>query len=156
MVFGFDSSGERLVISDGDGQLLIWSMARGRAERRLRVHDKDAIHTMLRDDTIVSLGVERSGTATPRQVLRVLALDSPSSTPVLLMGSNAATAPQVRSLETSPAGAGVLAAAADGRVLSFWGTRIRRSRVHSDPTDERLSAVDTGLGGVPASIIEIV
>jgi TIR domain len=117
--FNFDARGERLVISDSDGNLLVWSIAQGSAQRRLRVHDSAATHTMLRDNTILSLGNARADAAAPHQVLRVVELDAPSSTPVSLMGSNAAAKPQVRSLETSPAGARVLATASDGRVLSF-------------------------------------
>lgn|GEM_PF-6619249 len=118
--FSFDMNGERLVISDGDGNLVVWSLAQqGHAERRFRVHNSIATHTLLRNDTIVSLGDERAGAAAPRQVLRVVKLDSPSSMPVPLMGSNVGAKPQVRSLETSPAGARILAAASDGRALSF-------------------------------------
>lgn len=117
--FGFDQTGERLVILDGDGQLLIWSVAEGRALRRVRIHAQSNASALLPDDTLLSLGSERLHAGDWQQVLRVVQLDSPLNAPVRLMGSDATAEPRVRSLETSPAGDHVLAAASGGHVLSF-------------------------------------
>jgi WD40 repeat protein len=114
-LFQFDKRGERVVIS-GDGVLLVWSVTAGRVQRRLQLPSSSAL---LRDDTVVSLSDERKSADGVRPVLRRLDIDSPSNAPVSLMGSQVALEPQVRSLESSPRGPSVLAAASDKGVVSF-------------------------------------
>jgi WD40 repeat protein len=114
-VFQFDARGDRLVIS-GPRSLVVWSVASGRAERRLSAAGQFA---GMHGDVVVWLDEKNVGGAQAGQAFRMFALDAPARLPVSLMGSDAASGPKVRALEASPRGASVLAAVADGRVLRF-------------------------------------
>lgn len=103
-LFAFDANGERLVILDGDGQAIVWSIASGRAERRVRRHGSNVDAVSLHGERIISLGSERPLSGDARSVLRQVPLDAPRSLPIALMGSNAAKPPQGRSLESAPTG----------------------------------------------------
>nr|WP_246237919.1 toll/interleukin-1 receptor domain-containing protein [Pseudomonas akapageensis] len=134
-VLAFDKTGERLAVSDAKGNLVIWSMMQGHAQRRLRVHEGGATNIILRDNTIVSLGDDRSG-----QVLRVLSLDPPSSMPVQ----------QVHSLETPTQGWSVRSA--DGQRIAFFDDHANVEIRDLNDVQRKTSLIEQSPTGLHAAV----
>lgn len=116
--FGFDASGDRLVLAGDDGRAVVWSMAERRLERRVRIHELGVDLALLRSDSLLALGRDTAATDGFRSTVRVVRLDPPARRPIDLAGAG-----RLRSLESAPSGGTVGIGSRGGGVLSFgFGT----------------------------------
>ena len=110
-VFEFDSTGDRLIITDENGMGFVWSFPDKRLERVLRIH---ASLALLTQNELVTFGYERHRGS---DIFRIIELDPPSRRRISVERFGAGDA--IASVENSPAGMSMLMGTREGRVISL-------------------------------------